>query len=220
MMSALRPVQIFIIRKGQKRGKKVSQRYRLREKNLIMRDKYFKRMMEEEKGKTRTSVYMDESNIHGNYCSHEEFLYNPNDAQDLKTVATHKGQRYCFIAAIMDADHPIPEKSKAAKQKAGLLMDTLDIFKMGKSKREITTGFFDHHNFRAWMRKFLATLKSRNITDAIIFMDNAKYHKKFPEGTPRMNEEKSRLQDACEEYGVAFDMSDTSSILGKVTNVL
>ena len=74
-----------------------------------MRDKYFKLMMEEERRKTRRIFYMDESYIHKNYCRHEDSLYDPNDEQDFKTVATHKGQRYCFIAAIVDADHTIPE---------------------------------------------------------------------------------------------------------------
>ena len=53
---------------------------------------------------------MDESYIHKNYCKHKDSLYNPNDEQDLTTVAHHKGQSYCFIAAIIDADNSVPEE--------------------------------------------------------------------------------------------------------------
>ena len=74
-------------------------------------------------------------------------------------------------------------------------MDTLEIFEGEKQKKKDYHGIFDHHYFVAWMRKFLATLRSKNITNAIIVMENAKYHKKFPEGKPRKDEKKSRLQD-------------------------
>ena len=36
--------------------------------------------------------------------------------------------------AIVDADDSIPEESRTAKQKAGLSMDTLDIFEVGKKQ--------------------------------------------------------------------------------------
>jgi len=185
MMAALHAVQRFLVRKGYKRGrKKGSQHYRLREKNLIMRDKYVKRMVEEDNLKTQRIVYMDKSYIHKNYCHHEDSLYDPNDEQDLTTVAMHKGQQYCFIAAIVDADHTIPEESRTTEQKAGLLMDTLDIFEGGKKQTKDYHGMFDHHYFVAWMGKLPAALRSRNITNAIIVMDNAKYHKKFPKIHP------------------------------------
>lgn len=75
---------------------------------------------------------MDESYIHKNYNRHEDSLYAPNDEQDLITVAAHKGQRYCFIAAIIDADHTIPESDRRPDQKAHLMKKTLDIFEGGK----------------------------------------------------------------------------------------
>ena len=84
-------------------------------------------------------------------------MYDPNDEKDLKTVATHKGQRYCFIAAIVDAEHSIPEESRTAEQKAGLLIDALDIFEGGKKQTKEYHGMFDHHYFVAWMRKLLAS---------------------------------------------------------------
>ena len=95
MIAALRAVQRFIIRKGYNRGRKKGyQHYRLREKNLIMIDKYVNHMTEEEKRKTRRIVYMDKSYIHKNYCCHENFLYDPKDEKGLETVSMHKGQQY------------------------------------------------------------------------------------------------------------------------------
>ena len=68
------------------------------------------RMAEEIDKKSQRIEYMDESYIHKNYCKHKDSLYNPNDEQDLTTVAHHKGQSYCFIAAIIDADNSVPEE--------------------------------------------------------------------------------------------------------------
>ena len=133
MKAALQAVQRFLLRKGYKRGKKNgNQNYRLKEKNLIMRDEYVQKMVTEGDLQTQRIDYMDESYIHKNYCQHEDSLYDPNDEQDLTTVAVHKGQQYCFIAAIVDADHTIPKGSRTTESKARLLMDNLDIFEGGK----------------------------------------------------------------------------------------
>ena len=72
---------------------------------------------------------------------------------------------------------------------------------------------FDHHCFVEWMRKLLATLQTRNITNEIIIMDNAKYHKKLPEDTPRASDNKSRLQEACIKYGISFEFLETKAML-------
>ena len=63
-------------------------------------------------------------------------LYFPKGEQELKTIATHKRQRYCFIAEILDADHTIPEESITAKQKALLETDTLENFEGGKRQKK------------------------------------------------------------------------------------
>ena len=122
-------VQRFLVAKRYERGKeKGAKNYRLKEHIAVMRDKYILPMTEENDKKTLRIVYMDESYIHKNYCRHGDALYDPNDEHDLTTVAYHKGQRYCFIAAIIDADHSIPEELRTSEQKAGLLTRTLDIF--------------------------------------------------------------------------------------------
>ena len=94
-------------------------------------------MIEENQIAIRRVVYMDESYIK-NYCRHSDSLYDPNDEQDLTTVAHHKGQRYCFIAAIIDADHTVPEQDRTAVQKACLIKKPSTFFKAAKSKPKTT----------------------------------------------------------------------------------
>ena len=116
-------------RKGRKKG---AQHYRLKEEILLKRDAYVQLMIKANGRKNRRIVYMDESYIHKNYARHEDSLYDPNDEHDLTTIVTHKGQRYCFIAAILDADHRIPEAQRTDAQKACLMNETLEIFVGGK----------------------------------------------------------------------------------------
>ena len=213
MKAGLRAVQRFLNRKGYKRGKKGRQSYRLKEHVLLMRDKYVSRMSQENALKTRRIVYMDESYIHKNYCRHEDSLFDPNDEQDLTTIVAHKGQRYCFIAAIVDADHAIPEELRNSDEKAGLLMDTLDIFEGGKKQTKDYHGMFDHNYFVNWMKKLLQVLKDRNISNAVIVMDNAKYHKKLPDDVPRMTDKKNDLQEACRKYGMDVSANLTKAML-------
>ena len=44
-------------------------------------------------------------------------MYDPNDEQDLTTIAHTNGQRYCFIADIVDADHSVPYFERTDAQK-------------------------------------------------------------------------------------------------------
>jgi transposase len=217
--SALRSVQRYIVRKGFKRGrKKGCQHYRLKSENLLARDEYVLRMIEENRTKARRIVYMDESYIHKNYCRHDDSLYDPNDEQDLQTIRIHKGQRYCFIAAIVDADHRKEAKERTPYEKAHLMKETLHIFQGGSSKKKKKEtkdyhGMFDFQYFKEWMSKLLDALDKRHIENAIIVMDNAKYHRNLPEGTPKSNFKKSVLQKACKEYGISFEPTETKAML-------
>jgi hypothetical protein len=42
-------------------------------------------------------------------------------------------------------------------------------------------------------------------------MDNAKYHKGLPPGTPRKGNKKSVLQAACTSYAIDFELGDLKS---------
>ena len=100
----------------------------MKAENISLRDEYVTRMVAEASAKNRRIVYMDESYVHKNYCRHDDSLYDPNDEQDLQTVAIHKGRRYCFIAAIIDADPSVAAEHRTPNDRAHLLTETLDIF--------------------------------------------------------------------------------------------
>ena len=65
----------------------------------------------------RRIVYMDDIYIHKNWCLHEVFLNDQNYEQDVTTISHHKGQRYGFIAAILDADQSVPAFERTDTQK-------------------------------------------------------------------------------------------------------
>ena len=49
--------------------------------------------------------------------------------------------------------------------------------------------------------------------NAVIVMDNAKYHCSFPDSTPKGNWKKSQMQQACTERGIPFNPSDLKCVL-------
>jgi len=214
--AALRSVQRFLKNLGYKRGKKKESSYRLKEEHIRERDAYVLQMIRANLAVTRRIVYMDESYIHKNYQRHDDSPFDPNDEQDLEMKEQHKGKHYCFIAAIIDADNAksaLPDELKPAYQKAHLMLDTLDIFEGRKKQTADYHGMFDTSYFVNWMKKLLDALKHRGVENAIIVMDNSKYHCSLPGGTPKGMWKKTRLQKACEEYGISYGASDTKAML-------
>lgn len=202
---ALRCVQRYLQRKGYRRGnKKGEQDYRLKPDIVTKRNEYVLRMIQEKEATTRRRiVYMDESYIHKNYRRHDDSLYDPNDEQDLTTIGFHKGQRYCFIAAIINEDFNIEETERSENERAGILQETLDIFEGGKKQTKDYHGMFDNVYFITWMEKLLACLETRGIQNAIIVMDNAKYHRKLPDSVPQNSWPKAKLLELCQSRNVA-----------------
>ena len=64
------------------------------------------------------------------------------------------------------------------------MLDTFDIFEGGKQTADYH-GIFDTKYFVAWMVMLLDALESGDIFNAVIVMENAKYHKTLPEGTTK-----------------------------------
>ena len=214
--AALRSVQRYLLRLGYKRGKKKGmQNYKLREENVRKRDEYVQFMTALNEDPTRRAVYMDESYIHKNYQRHDDLLFDPNDEQDLEVKAMHKGRRYCFIAAIIDEDKAfshISEEEKPASAKAHLMLDTLDVFEGGKQTVDYH-GMFDTKYFVEWMVKLLEALDKRDIRNAVIVMDNAKYHKTLPEGTPKVSWPKHQMIEYCRLNNIPVNDNDLKSVL-------
>jgi hypothetical protein len=106
----------------------------------------------------------------------------------------------------------VKEEERSDNQKAGLIVESLDIFEGGKQTKDFH-GMFNHEYFVKWMATLLATLKERKIENAIIVMDNAKYHKKLPNNIPRKNSRKAVLHAACDEYSIPFTNDETKAEL-------
>jgi transposase len=214
--AALRSVQRYLLALGYKRGKKKGmQNYRLREENIRKRDEYVQLMTAVNQDPARRVVYMDESYIHKNYQRNDDSLFDPNDEQDMEVKAMHKGRRYCFIAAIIDEDQTlsnVAEQEKPEAAKAHLLLDTLDIFEGGKQTVDYH-GMFVTEYFVGWMKKLLDVLSLLDIHNAVIVMDNAKYHKTLPDGTPKCSWSKQNLLDYCRLKNITIGEGDLKTVL-------
>ena len=176
--------------------------YKEKTENVLKRDFYIQKMLHPDVMEKCCIMYMDKSYIHQHYSQHDESLYDPDDKEDLDPKQSHKGRCYCFIAAILSADLRSKEGQCLDSQEAQLMRETLEIFegskKMGgKAQMKDYHGMFDHAYFVQWMKKLLLALKNRNITNALIIMDNAKYQKFHGKRISMQNWNKQHLIDFC-----------------------
>ena len=72
---------------------------------------------------------------------------------------------------------------------------------------------FNHDYFVRWLEKLLEALDARGVKNAVIVMDNARYHKKQPADTPNASSKKAVLREACTRYGIAVGERDTKSVM-------
>ncbi|RHY89342.1 hypothetical protein DYB26_003262 [Aphanomyces astaci] len=171
--AALRSVQRYLRAQGYKRGNwKGSSTYHLSKANALARDVYVRKMQALVDAPDGPHiVYTDESYIHHHYKSHHQALYDPSDTMDLPSKEKHKGRCYCFVAAIQDS--PTLESKVMA----------IDIFTGGKSTAKQPKdyhGMFDTEYYVAWFGRLLDEMDEGGITNALIVLDNAKYHKSLP----------------------------------------
>lgn len=218
--STLRSVHRFLNRIGYTRGaKKGMLSYKLREENSLQRDAYLARMTALNQRKDRRIVYVGESYMYAKYTRDDGSLFGPNDEQDLDArAAQDNGKRYCFIAAIVDANHQVPVASQSEYDRAHLLRDTLIIFEGGKKQTKDFRGMFHHNSFLNWMEALFAALRERGIENAAIVMDDSKHHRELPAGTPNKAMKREEMQQACSTLGIAFEDTDLRSMLwGKLS---
>jgi hypothetical protein len=150
--AALRTVQRYLSKLGYKRGKKKGKvAYRLALHNRLARDQYVVNMCAStqhvDPASRKRVVYLDESYIHHHYKCHDDSLFDPNDELDVQDKEKHKGQRLCFIGAIVDGGM---DNSRFI---------ALDIFQGGKQTKDYH-GMFNSDYFREWFKKLLAELKN------------------------------------------------------------
>ncbi|RHY25201.1 hypothetical protein DYB32_008472 [Aphanomyces invadans] len=187
--SVLRAVQRFLKAQGFKQGKrKRSSTYRLSKANALVRDSYVRQMQPHIHATDRPHiVYTDESFIHDYYKSHHQSLYDPFDDLDQPTKEKHKGRWYSFVAAIFDSP------SLNSKVMA------LDIFTGGKAggkEPKDYHGMFDNVYYVKRFGRLLDEKGASGVNDALIVLDNAKYHKSLPPSTPTSGSRKSILLQA------------------------
>ncbi|RHY24712.1 hypothetical protein DYB32_008725 [Aphanomyces invadans] len=204
--TALRAMQRFLKHCGYKRGhKKGIKSLALTQRNRLARDNYVVKMCEATQhvnlSLRRTVVYLDESFIHHHYKAKNDSLYDPNDVTDMQPKPKHKGRRICFIGAIVDGG---PHNSAFINY---------DSFEGGSKQTKDDHGMFDGEYFVAWFERLVSILDKMGIENALIVMDNAKYHKCLPPDTPKFSMKKLRLQEACVVRGIPYNASDVKSFL-------
>ncbi|ETV63648.1 hypothetical protein H257_19421, partial [Aphanomyces astaci] len=148
----------------------------------------------------RTVVYLDESFVHHHCNKNDISMYDPTDDLDVQPKAKHKDRRFCFIAAIVDDG---PDNSKIL---------CYEKFVGGKQTKDYH-GMFDNSYFVDWFRRLLEALQDHAIVNAIIVMDNAKYHKCIPDTTPKFTWRKADLIDVCDTLGIAYSPSELKATI-------
>lgn len=227
--TALRGVQRFLNQQGYRRGKKKGG-FAIREKEALInkRNKYLDELIINRKkppSEQMREVYLDESYIHHHYKRTDESIYDPSDEQDLVVRELHKGQRYCFAAAIQGPDPrnrsapssapssatsstPSSAASGAAgtpavdpSKLAGIVPNTKWIFE-GKNSVKDYHSTFNSHTFLNW---FTSQLLVNLHQPSLIIMDNASYHKTPKADAPRFDKMKiAELRSYLHNHNVEY----------------
>lgn len=222
--TALRATQRFIERAGFRRGQPKKQMDVVTKKKVaVARDMYLfevwnNRNQGRDSERRYRRVFLDESYIHHHYHHQHLSIFNPADAAFIPREQ-YKGRRFCFIAAMIEADPNVEEQDRKEDDKAHVMLDTLDIFEegsMGKQKKETKDyhGMFDHDYFMNWMQtKLFPALEKRNVRHAMIEMDNAAYHASLPRDRPKESMKKDLLKQRCEEYKLEVPANAPKSVM-------
>lgn len=206
---SLRKVQRYLKRNGYQRGNRPGKAsLKLRNNLKLQRDIYVNKMICNSESRF---VYLDESYIHCNYSRHEDSLYDPNDQDCIEPIKKHKGQRYCFIGAIISGEPSIPEELQFDSDAAHFITESLDIFVGGRTKDY--HGMFDGEYFKKWISNLIRILSEKDISKAIVIMDNAKYHKQLPPDTPKSSNTKKLLLEYCERKGIVTNATSYKSMI-------
>lgn len=208
--AALRATQRFLVHSGYRRGKR-NGAFNIQEKESLInkRNSYITEIMDNRNkppDEQLREVYVDESYIHHHYKRFDESLYDPNDEQDLNVRQLHKGQRYCFAAAIQGSNPKVRVTysmyANNSNDAAGMVPNTLWVFE-GKNNVKDYHSTFNSVSFLNWFEQsLLANLKQ----PSLIIMDNASYHKTPRAEAPKFRKMKmNELRAYLTERNVQFD---------------
>lgn len=180
--SSLRAVQRYLQRRGFRRGATSTAPVKEKESLVLARARYLQRLADNEAlppDQRLRIVDLDESYIHHHYKRHGDSLFDPTDSTP-QPRAQHKGQRYCFVAAIQSAN-PCLRIITDAKDKAGLVPKSVWIFKSQTASGDYHKNF-NGANFAHW---FKTQLIPNLHQPSLIRLDNAAYHSTRPSSAPK-----------------------------------
>lgn len=225
--AAHRSVQRWLVANDYRRGKRTGNVV-MKEHIAAHRDRYLQAFFENREkppGERLREIYLDESYIHQHYRKDAESIWDPNDEQDLQIgKLPNKGNRYCFLAAIKGPglwcytptyDHAEDKKwdtSLHGGSRAGIVPGSVWCFcpQQKKLHKGDYHKAFNGSNFIQWWKDQLLP----NLTEpSLIIMDNASYHKTWPDFVPKLTANKADLQAYLTRSNVAFHPKDTKPIL-------
>ncbi|CAK4150789.1 unnamed protein product [Aphanomyces euteiches] len=135
-------------------------------------------------------VFLDESYVHHHYADDNLCLYDPSDELDQQPRAKHKARRYCFIGAISH------DGGSDCKYLA------YDCFVGGQKQTKDYHGMFCHDYFVGWFERLLSEMADHSLCNALIVMDNARYHKSLSKDAPKRSMKKSELLVICQRLAI------------------
>lgn len=208
IQSLIRAVQRYLIRSGFCRGKK-ARKFTVKYEHVAWRNRYIRLLLKNRSlplNERLREVYLDESYVHHHYCRSDNSVYDPLDPEYEEPKSSHKGRRYCFLAAMGGAG-----KTTGPSMIPGSVWSFCPQHK--KDSRVDYHKNFNSSNFVTWFRTQLLP----NLGEpSLIIMDNASYHKSKPVGTPvagRMK--KADVIDELKKIGLQFS-PDISSVEAKL----
>jgi len=232
--TAYRSMRRWVERNGFKRDKRTGNIV-LKEHIALHRDLYLKaffanRALPPEE--QLREVYLDESYIHQHYKKNDDSVWDPNDDQDIQYgKEKNKGNRYCFLCAIQGPNPRIFQPTDIqCNDEEAKLFDKMTLSTLGATDRggvvpqsvwafcpqqkKLHKG--DYHkvfkstNFMQWWNDQLIPNLQQ---PSIIIMDNASYHKAYPDTYPTSKSKKSDYIDFCTMKNIPFDPKDTIPII-------
>jgi len=221
--AALRLVQRTVHRLGYIRARKNPNAVPAMPQHIIEHRNRYLRLMHENReapdSTRRRLVYTDESYIHHNYNHLDRSIIDPTYDDSQMKRHPKIGRRYCFVAALVGPDLTVAEEQREGNQHPFILKDSIHIFQGGEVKQADGTlrpkpaakitkdyhGMFDSEYYIEYMGVLLNALDDAGVKNTYILMDNASYHKTYPEGIPKGNMTKAKFVEAAEKFGFKAD---------------
>ena len=228
--TAYRSMRRWLQRNGYRRGKR-SGNVMMKEHITLHRDLYLKAFFENRAlpaDQQLREVYLDESYIHQHYKKTNDSVWDPNDDQDIQYgKEKNKGNRYCFLCAIQGPNPRAfqPTDTECNNEEAKLFdkmtLSTLPKNDLGgvvpgtvwafcPQQKKLHKG--DYHkvfkstNFMQWWNDQLIPNLQH---PSIIIMDNASYHKAYPDAYPTSKSKKMDYVAFCTLKNIPVDPRDT-----------